>query len=994
MSLELTFKVRTDGERQLAGIGQAIDSLAARTKLSSTELQSWETVVKSSIETGYSLSKSIDIANKTFGSGGVAIKAFTTEIKGHIAEMNRAASTIGTHTIPQMAAASAAIRGLEGSMSIRAAERFLSTFQGIGPVLQAAFPVFGALAFVEIIGRMTEKVGELYNAWNPVVHAQKESLEILKQSIPELEKLTRETARLTEQSRRREFGTAYALRLESDTSSHDAASDQRTIDRLRAQIATERAKIDSGTVAGRSTAQGSLSGRGYVKIDAQAAQEKLIGLEAKLENAIQLQKVDQLKSEDAKAELAKDSLQKERERQNKIETIGRATEQIRERSLALADKAELAPLGPIGTLMAQRRATERRYARELSDVDDQIRLNRLGGPDTVRVPQSVYGSQRAAILEARKRDLESIAQESVAATFKQAEEYGIASERFRLYDQTTQSPGISQFQKVLSGRRRLGLTDTSRELQADDEIRRVARGGQREGIQLDFQRAQNIASNSTFNPFDAVTLAYRNRLALADKLKAVELSSANDARTAEEKRVEIARALVERKLEGIRAETDAEQKLLEMEHQREQSYRQFAAGIFGAITSHDPTTALRSFGIGQGRELGSKIFTNLASLTYPTFKAGGLDSLIPGQRDGNGNLTTIGKIFSNTPLGGKDTALITNSNKLETVNTTLSTLDQDLNRLTQVITDPQAAGAPSISTGSSGFQIPGIVGSALLGGGAAASGYAGLFGAQKGADSTTTLNYPGMPKFDDNTARASLSASVANGVKSALTISGGIYGAYAGVRQAVQGFGGGTAQGAFQGLAGAATTVASGAAGIAGIAKLAGSAIPGLGAVVSIASAAAAALGLGSTLFGDPKQNFANQQQRDLRAHTYFGPQAIRAISDTSGRLVDYGADGLPRGGSPYGAFDFDQHLGYFSHKNNVYTQVPGYVTPGYSAPPAPQAPPNPPPPAINITQHITAWDTKSFMDNSGQIADAIKFRIQQGHPVRKEIANVANLRS
>ena len=47
-----------------------------------------------------------------------------------------------------MRAASAALRGLEGSMNIRAAERFLSTFQGMPGILQAAFPVFGAVAGV------------------------------------------------------------------------------------------------------------------------------------------------------------------------------------------------------------------------------------------------------------------------------------------------------------------------------------------------------------------------------------------------------------------------------------------------------------------------------------------------------------------------------------------------------------------------------------------------------------------------------------------------------------------------------------------------------------------------------------------------------------------------------------------------------------------------------------------------------------------------------
>jgi hypothetical protein len=137
-------------------------------------------------------------------------------------------------------------------------------------------------------------------------------------------------------------------------------------------------------------------------------------------------------------------------------------------------------------------------------------------------------------------------------------------------------------------------------------------------------------------------------------------------------------------------------------------------------------------------------------------------------------------------------------------------------------------------------------------------------------------------------------------------------------------------------------------------------------------------------------------------------------MSDTSGRLVDYGANGLPRGGSPYGASDFQSQLGYFSHKNDVYTQVPGFVSPVYNTPgqpgsqystapgyqfappsiPGPVAPPNPPPPVIHVTLNVSTMDAASFAQNGPMIADVIKTQLQQGHSVRKEIVSAANLRS
>ena len=59
-----------------------------------------------------------------------------------------AAGAAAGHAVPQFAAASGAIRVLEGNMTnnVRAAERFLTTTLGLGPVLQKAFPVVGALA--------------------------------------------------------------------------------------------------------------------------------------------------------------------------------------------------------------------------------------------------------------------------------------------------------------------------------------------------------------------------------------------------------------------------------------------------------------------------------------------------------------------------------------------------------------------------------------------------------------------------------------------------------------------------------------------------------------------------------------------------------------------------------------------------------------------------------------------------------------------------------
>ena len=84
--------------------------------------------------------------------------------KGKIRDFGGAAR----HSVTDMQAASAAIRGLEGSMNIRAAERFISLFSGAGPIMQAAFPLFGAMAF----GNVLQKLGtETFNFFKAIQEA-------------------------------------------------------------------------------------------------------------------------------------------------------------------------------------------------------------------------------------------------------------------------------------------------------------------------------------------------------------------------------------------------------------------------------------------------------------------------------------------------------------------------------------------------------------------------------------------------------------------------------------------------------------------------------------------------------------------------------------------------------------------------------------------------------------------------------------------------------
>ena len=95
------------------------------------------------------------------------------------------------HAVPQVAAASGAIREFEGSLPIRAVERFLTSTLNLGPVLQAAFPLVGAIAFAGVITENVNKLLELsaagFNAPEVIARAFRDMVDKIQQGNSELD---------------------------------------------------------------------------------------------------------------------------------------------------------------------------------------------------------------------------------------------------------------------------------------------------------------------------------------------------------------------------------------------------------------------------------------------------------------------------------------------------------------------------------------------------------------------------------------------------------------------------------------------------------------------------------------------------------------------------------------------------------------------------------------------------------------------------------------
>jgi hypothetical protein len=112
------------------------------------------------------------------------------------------------HGIPQTAAASAAIRVLEGGMNnnVRAAERFLSTTLGLGPALQVLFPIAGGIAFLDILFKMGAKLIEIAQNWEGVKDAENAAMSALEKTDQEVVAQGQEHSRLTRELQMAQVG--------------------------------------------------------------------------------------------------------------------------------------------------------------------------------------------------------------------------------------------------------------------------------------------------------------------------------------------------------------------------------------------------------------------------------------------------------------------------------------------------------------------------------------------------------------------------------------------------------------------------------------------------------------------------------------------------------------------------------------------------------------------------------------------------------------------
>ena len=127
------------------------------------------------------------------------------------------------HGVSQIQATSGALRVLEGSGGMRAAERFLTMIPGVGAALQLAFPLIGLVAVIEMIGRLAGKFGEASEAEKKFAADMKQLDDEMGRIADHIDHTNVEITKLTE-------GALRGLKLEQVYDSDKAARDQANID--------------------------------------------------------------------------------------------------------------------------------------------------------------------------------------------------------------------------------------------------------------------------------------------------------------------------------------------------------------------------------------------------------------------------------------------------------------------------------------------------------------------------------------------------------------------------------------------------------------------------------------------------------------------------------------------------------------------------------------------------------------------------------------------
>lgn len=929
-TLELLFDIQTKGQEKLDLLSKQVTGIQTSVQGASSTLQGLDSAIERLIGALNELSSTIS--------------SLDSKITTHSVNVGKLGSA-HAKAVTDVQAASAAIRGLEGNLSVRAVEQFTTKVLGMGAAFQMVFPAVGALAMAEIIGRGVEKVKELYDEWSGVGGAEKEALSVMQEMDKQFTKLIEKQKQFRLDQYERDHGRDARLLLEAQEGQAKAAGpDQQAIQRLERQIEILKRVAASNSVEGQvarlnltgatgaSTAVprssglspeeemlARLAGLGESGDRAGQAAKLLPGMEAALRNARVQQENTRLGADKQAAEAADD---KRAEMDREAEKRQRELQQAQDQAHNLLVNAQLSELSGIEKINAE-------YQRQ---------LELLG-----KTPKAIEDINKAwdiAVVRELGNEIQKNA-EKLQQLNNWWTEHGEKDPLSGGWRMKTKDPS------------RLFLTGYSEYQEKEDQKDVRNLGGaldlydkaDRDQVIREASKAARIAQLTAAPGGEehAIEVSYQKRLDLAKQLEDIELRKAARITDTEEKEKALTQARYDYEKQIDEARMDRELKLLELRKKALDDYREQAGKVFDAITQRGGD-GLQQFFRAQLTTLERQIFINASG---GMFQAAGrtLGGVIPGQRNSDGTPTILGNLLAGTIFDPKNKSADPVAS--ETAKQTKRTADE-VQKLRMVFTggtdtsdfNPNltVADLPDKAFGA----IPGlsIFGSDVNGITGAGSTIARSLGGTASSSSTSWLSkIPGIGSLFGG----DRSIPVLTG--GSTTLSSVLPNFLGGAGELAAGLTSGGTKGAMLDAGGAASIVG-------GILPMISTSLSAAG---PIGSAVGMALSIIGGLFGSSREQRSANLTKELNLAHYTAPMSITATSDTHGLFTDYNYKGQVRNSNllPYSSVDEP----FVDRWNGGFINVPGMTKGQYGAP---------------VTVNVQAWDTDSFKKYGPDIAKGL----------------------
>ncbi len=940
-------------------VAATIKTVGEGTRLAGAQLKTFDSTLQSLVASGKTYEQALQQIAASQGVLSNAVRSTAGELLKQVYGTQELTAATAKMTSGNVAAI-AVMREMNGAIPTRAVASFATNVLGLGPILQAAFPIIGAIALGSEVVHLLEK-------FDPLNEVLKKHQALIKSLDADYEHLGKRLESLNIDIIRQKFGKAAGEKLAAFYSDLDAEADQRRIVQIGKEIDKIKTKL-AGVAKSESIGgtlgdvvfpgAGSIGAGIYANRNNAALNTQVFDLEAERDNLALKAKVATKQSEDdrAKGDRSGESLASRRAKEL-VELQGQLAEAIAKE------------LGPIDAINAKRDAKIEKLREEKLLTDQILAL-------VNQIAQVDVGNAQRPVLNRGIDSGRKLAREAIAAQGR--DENASLKLDDREFGPNIAKSSAEEEKDIRSADRILDIfrnaDKDSAKRQADTQIT---------GIKdvVDTQLAhingslglnrQEKADRSQAVQVAGADADYRVRLQLAQQLYDIEHKRASEETDYRKREVDEYQAFYDRQKEQFAAESE-HAKAIEAAHKRDidqtaqaleqqaSKDRSLASELTGIALSRNSSRGFHDFAVGQARQLGSGIGGNLLGGTVGG-ALNGASGLIP---------ASLQPLLKGTIL---DREKGTAQDKIEQHTAkTVDWLHNIYEKISgQAASDPSAA-SPLSSGGTGLGSIPGLgtFGSDTGGFTGATTGPLDLILKGLGLGSVARSTSGGLS--NSGSGEAGLEGSgIPGSLNNSSGESGGLgvsnyLGAAAGAFAAIQGFKKGGASGNLQGIAG----LAGGAAAL-DVEPISKGILAGVAAFTGI---------LGGILGQNPARR-ANDIFNELGQAQFLAPTALNVSQTSNGNFADFDARGNARTSSFSAVPTVAEPYGTTAVINGqrVYYGVPGGTIAPFSNQPSgsPSSSSAPGGITVNVAGDFHAMDVATFSDYVRRPANS--FAIAEG---------------